>query len=80
MDFISMFVGLVIGVSLCVGVFSLFPADGKLIVRKNGVGERQNQYIFQIDDVDKAIIRPRIVLAVSMFNEKIGIESKKPIL
>lgn len=66
MDFISVVVGVLIGVGLCVAAFLLLPADGKLIARKGEDGN--NQYMFQIDDVDKAVAKPRIILVVEMYN------------
>ena len=68
MDFISIIVGVLIGVGLCVAAFLLLPADGKLIVRKGEDGN--NQYMFQIDDVDKTVTKPRIILAVKAFNSE----------
>ena len=65
MDFISIIIGVLIGIGLCIAAF-LLPSDGKLIVRKGK--DENNQYMFQIDDVDKAVTKPRIILAIEMFN------------
>ncbi|MBQ7374600.1 MAG: hypothetical protein IJW61_01325 [Clostridia bacterium] len=65
MDLISVFVGVLIGAALCIAMLFLLPADGKLIVRKGEDGN--NQYMFQIEDVDKAVTKPRIILAVGMY-------------
>lgn len=70
MDLISVFVGVLIGAALCIAMLFLLPADGELIVKKDGAGEGQNQYMFQIDDVDKAVAKPRIILAVRMFKKR----------
>lgn len=72
MDLISVFVGVLIGAALCIAMLFLLPADGELVVKKDGAGEGQNQYMFQIDDVDKAVAKPKIILRVKMYKEKKG--------
>lgn len=62
MDLVSLLIGGIVGAALSIAAFFLLPGDGKLIVQQSSDGK--SQYLFQIEDIDKATQKSKIVLIV----------------